>query len=260
LNLQGFEYIRKIEKLIRLSLGRIRARPSCTATRGPCPQWRHGPFAQCTRPTALPGRPWPARPATAWRCTRAHTGAVTALRARIAARPAAALPWRRGNKVRCSSIHGGEATRRASGWRRRRSPMKWGLRWPAGSCIGVGRKRKLRCKCTCRKRRQGGARGSAHRGGVHDDRGDRTTVVVHSDRGTTLEQRRGRLRTRETAWSGRARARRGEGGISGHWLVGMAFNPHAHVRTAPPTAANQGAVRGDTATDRWAPHVSVFLN
>jgi hypothetical protein len=30
LNLQGFEYIRKIENLIRLPLGRNRAGPSCT--------------------------------------------------------------------------------------------------------------------------------------------------------------------------------------------------------------------------------------
>jgi hypothetical protein len=35
---------------------------------------------------------------------------------------------------------------------------------------------------------QGGARGSAHRGGVHDGRGGRTTVVARSDRGTVLEQ------------------------------------------------------------------------
>jgi hypothetical protein len=43
--------------------------------------------------------------------------------------------------------------------RQRRSPTRWGLRWPAGSCIGVERKRKLRLKCTRRKRRQGGCSG-----------------------------------------------------------------------------------------------------
>jgi hypothetical protein len=36
------------------------------------------------------------------------------------------------------------------------------------------------------------------------------------------------------------------------------FNPHACIHTAPPTATNQGAARGSTATDRWDPHVSVF--
>jgi hypothetical protein len=49
--------------------------------------------------------------------------------------------------------------------RRRRSLTRWGLWWPAGSCVGVGRERKLRRKCTRIKRWQGGARGSAHCGG-----------------------------------------------------------------------------------------------
>jgi hypothetical protein len=31
------------------------------------------------------------------------------------------------------------------------------------------------------------------------------------------------------------------------------------VWTAPPMAANQGAARGDNATDRRAPHISVFF-
>jgi hypothetical protein len=58
-----------------------------------------------------------------------------------------------------------------------------------------------------------GAQGSAHLGGVRDGGGDQTTVVVRSDKGTALEQRHGRLQTRKTAWSGRARARRGEGSV-----------------------------------------------
>jgi hypothetical protein len=49
--------------------------------------------------------------------------------------------------------------------------------------------------------------------GVRDGRGDRTTAVARSDRGTTLGQRRGRLQTQETARSGWAHARRGEGGV-----------------------------------------------
>jgi hypothetical protein len=38
------------------------------------------------------------------------------------------------------------------------------------------------------KKRQGGARGSAHRGGVHDGEGGRTMAVARSDRGTVLGQ------------------------------------------------------------------------
>jgi hypothetical protein len=54
--------------------------------------------------------------------------------------------------------------------------------------------------------------------------------------------------------------RRQRGGVSGHWPVETAFNPHACVRTVLPTASNQGVARGDTATDSWPPHVSVFSN
>jgi hypothetical protein len=57
--------------------------------------------------------------------------------------------------------------------RRRRSPMRWVLRWPVVSCVGVGKRWKFRRRCTRRKRRQGGARGSAHRGGGHDGGGER---------------------------------------------------------------------------------------
>jgi hypothetical protein len=127
LNLQEFEYIQKIEILIRLSLGQIRVRPSCTVTRGPRPQCRRGTFAQCTWPRALSGRPRPARPTTVRRCAQAHTGAVTALRAHVTAWPAVGLSWQRWNKGRCSSIHGIEATRQASGWRRQltRASRRW---------------------------------------------------------------------------------------------------------------------------------------
>jgi hypothetical protein len=54
---------------------------------GPRPQCQHGPFAQCTRPTALPGRPRPARhacstattsPAHGRRCGERHGGASPA--------------------------------------------------------------------------------------------------------------------------------------------------------------------------------------
>jgi hypothetical protein len=41
---------------------------------------------------------------------------------------------------------------------------------------------------------------------------------------------------------------------------GRHLSPHAHVRTAPPMAANQGSARSDAATDRRAPRVSRILN
>jgi hypothetical protein len=66
----------------------------------------------------------------------------------------------------------------------------------------------------------------------------------------------------------RGEARRGEGGVGSAAAssdtagrkrpVRTAFNPHGRIQTSPPMAANQGAARGDTATDRWAPRVSVF--
>jgi hypothetical protein len=54
--------------------------------------------------------------------------------------------------------------------------------------------------------------------------------------------------------------RRQRGGVFRFWPVGMVFNLCVHVRTVPPMEANQDAAWGDTATDRWTPHVSVFLN
>jgi hypothetical protein len=41
---------------------------------------------------------------------------------------------------------------------------------------------------------------------------------------------------------------------------GAYLSSHAHVRTAPPTAANHGSARRDTATDRRAPRVSRISN
>jgi hypothetical protein len=67
------------------------ARPVCTA------RATHG----------FSGRPRPTRPATMRRGARAHTGVVTALWARVAARPMAALQWQRWSKRRRSSTHGG---------------------------------------------------------------------------------------------------------------------------------------------------------
>jgi hypothetical protein len=77
---------------------------------------------------------------------------------------------------------------------------------------------------------------------------------------------------RMAAWSasgtgggavGAARARRGEATSAVRRSfrtrpVERAFKPSRRVRIPPTTAANQGVARGDTATDRWAPLISVF--
>jgi hypothetical protein len=55
--LQGFEYIQKIEKLIRVSLGRNRARPSCTARVRPTATQAYSPRPRGRSPT----RPRPAQ-------------------------------------------------------------------------------------------------------------------------------------------------------------------------------------------------------
>jgi hypothetical protein len=184
-----------------MPLGRIRARPNCTVTCGPHPQCRRGPFAQCTRPTALPGRPQPALPATMRHCAR-HASAHRSGHHSPGARRGTAgggstveeveqgevleHPWRRdhlaGKWVEAAAHRSFLPTGRVEKpGQQRRSPMRWGLRWPAGSYIGVGRKRKLRRKCTQRKRRQVSARGSAHRGGVSDGGGGRTTTMARPD-------------------------------------------------------------------------------
>jgi hypothetical protein len=50
----------------------------------------------------------------------------------------------------------------------------------------------------------------------------------------------------------------GGGQRSEHGRSGALLIQHVHVRTVPPMATNQGMVHCDTATDRWAPHVSIF--
>jgi hypothetical protein len=148
--------------------------------------------------------------------------------------------------------------------RRRRPPTRWGLQWLAGSYVGVGRKRKLRRKYTRRKRRQGGAQGSAHRGGVRGGGGGRTTAVACSDRGTTLRQLCGQLRTWETARSGRARTRRGEGGVGSAAAspdTGRSKRLLTHMRVSGqccprhPTRVWHGATLPLTA----GPHTSAFF-
>jgi hypothetical protein len=64
---------------------------------------------------------------------------------------------------------------------RQRSPMRWGAPVTGGSCVGAERERKLGSTIHREKAARGGARGSAHRGGVRDDGGGRTAVVVRSD-------------------------------------------------------------------------------
>jgi hypothetical protein len=107
------------------------------------------------------------------------------------------------------------------GWWRR-SPMRWGLRSPVGSCVGVERERKLRLKCTRRKRWQGGClrlrspwRGSRRRrwpdsgSGTLGQRHDAQTVMwLASDTGDGAFE------------TGMREARRGRrqqhGGVFGH--------------------------------------------
>jgi hypothetical protein len=107
----------------------------------------------------------------------------------------------------------------------------------------VERERKLRLKCTRRKRRQGGGCS-----GLHSPwRGSRRRRRPDSG-GGALGQRRGRLRTWETAQSGRVRVRRGEGGVGSAAAssdtagqkrpVRTAFNPPGRIWTSPPMAAN----------------------
>jgi hypothetical protein len=122
-------------------------------------------------------------------------------------------------------------------------------------------------------------RGRVQRSSVKQPHGDGSrTAAAHlpEDSGGALAQTGRRLGTdsgvvgfRHGRWCGRdgcaVGTRRGEAasaarGVFGQWPVGRLLIPHVRVRTAPPMATNQGAVRGDTATDRWAPHISVFLN
>jgi hypothetical protein len=157
-------------------------------------------------------------------------------RAHVTARPPAALPWRRWSKRRRLSIHGGEPTRRASGWRRQLTVAScrregWRGRGSSGSSV-PGEK--------------GGKGGGCSR--LHSPwRGSRRRRRPDSG-GGALGQRRGRLRTRETVRSGRVRVRRGEGGVGSAAAssdtagqkrpVRTAFNPPGRIWTSPPMAAN----------------------
>jgi hypothetical protein len=84
------------------------------------------------------------------------------------------------------------------------------------------------------KKRQGGrCSGSAHRGGFRDGGGGRIVVVACSGRGLALGRRRGQLRAREVARSGRrardeARRRRQRGGVFGHGRSGRLLARPVH--------------------------------
>jgi hypothetical protein len=151
-------------------------------------------------------------------CVRAHQSGHRSW-AHVVAWPPTALLWWRWSKGRRSSIHGGEPTRRASGWRRQLT---------VASCRREGWKNQDGGGVLRRGGGSGGRRGPASgwRGsssssvpgeksgkgggcsGLHSLwRGSRRRRRLDSS-GDALGQRRGRLWTRETARSGRARTRR----------------------------------------------------
>jgi hypothetical protein len=90
-------------------------------------------------------------------------------------------------------------------------------------------------------------RGTAHRRGD----GGTTTTGERLSSGTTT------VRTMAASDRGDRDARGWDGGARDE---GAHLSPRARVWTEPPTAANQGSARRDTATDRRAPRVSRFLN
>jgi hypothetical protein len=137
-------------KLIRLPLGQNRARPSCTVARGPRPQCRLGLWVQrawpmatvLARPGAQRARPTTVRRTSArWSCHRAPgalrgaaSGGATA--AEVEQTTVLEHPQPRGYPpsmgveaiAHQSSMSTGRGEKPD---RRRRSPMRRGLRWPA---------------------------------------------------------------------------------------------------------------------------------
>jgi hypothetical protein len=143
-----------------------------------------------------------ARDGTTQRGARAHTGAVSALRARVARAPTVErLPAGHGGGGDSSPellVDGKGEENRIGGSVLRRGEGSGGRR---RSCIGVeGEGGRLN---TPQKKSGKRGSGSAHRGQAHDGGGGQTATVVRSD-GVS------RLRTRTTARSGR-RGQRGHG-------------------------------------------------
>jgi hypothetical protein len=110
LNLQGFEYIQKIEKLIRVSLGRNRARPSCTARARPTASRVWPAFTALARPTATRAQP---NSASAGAARAAAQCMMAALHGYLTTAPSLAhrrWPGKRGGAHR--SVDDGAARRR----------------------------------------------------------------------------------------------------------------------------------------------------
>jgi hypothetical protein len=190
-----------------MPLGRICARPSCIvrAARG------------------LPGRPWPVRPATARRASArwsehrspgARRGAADggAIAAEVEQTTALEHPRWRGYPpgmgveaiAHRSSLSMGRGRKTGSAVAfsdEARAPVAGG-----GPATGR-RKRELSSTFHRRKAARRGS-GFAHRGRARDGGGGRTAIVARSDSV-------GRIRTRTTTRSGRARVRQGEATV---WL------------------------------------------
>jgi hypothetical protein len=276
-----------------VSLGRNRARPSCTAR---------------ARPTAT--RAWPAFTVLARLASVAngHAGttqlSLSQRSVRSPARPASAAhsarherawrhsAWRR----RCTAASrrrligaretaGENVARLTEAWTAARHDgvdggVGWhgerGRRWHGGSAMTSGELRgRVRGLARTEAQHTGGATHSParrcrrrRRWLRRDGDGFRPGEHAASDSGS-----------QDAAWSrwrmavGTRREGRGELGQRRGRELGRAFGQRLserryrrgfqaarRVRTPPPTAANQGSMRPDTAADRRAPRVSQFLN
>jgi hypothetical protein len=202
-------------------------------------------------------------------------------RAHVTARSPVALPWRRWSKGRCLSIHGGEPTHRASGWRRQLTVASYRREgWKTGTVAafseevgasvaggvlhrgGEGEEAQAQVYPEKKAARGVGARGSTHRGGVHDGGGGRTAAVARSDN-DVVGFGHGRRRGRDGRARGEARAvsavrrrlrtRLVGNGQSERLLTHLGASRHHHPRQ--PTRSRCEAILPLTA----GPHTSAFF-
>jgi hypothetical protein len=199
-------------KLIRLPPGQIRARPSCTVACGPLPQRWLGPCAQCTWP-ATPQRSaacertpersplsWCTSRCGRWRCYCGGGGAKEGAQAPMVERPPA------------GHVGGGDSSPELLvDGKCRKTGMVTAFSDEVG---GSGSRRVLRGSREGEEARLNNPQRKAARGGGGSGlcspwRSSRRRRRPDSG-GGALGQRRGCLRTRETARSGRSHATRGD--------------------------------------------------